>query len=163
MDFQTAKETGRQGEQLVISWLTHRGWTLIDTSDHQFFQENDIDVVVQKDKEVFTIDVKTDTHPAKNFFIEIISNDNKNTPGCIFTTRADYWFYYFRDSSLVYIFRPEDVRNQLDEWDYPAIMTKTTGSSGTLYHSVGALIPVEDVPVVQKIGIKTEPMECYNV
>ncbi|MDN3518074.1 YraN family protein [Aquisalimonas lutea] len=151
MDFQTSKETGQQGEQLIISWLTHRGWTIIDTSDHEFFQENDIDIVARKREDVFTIDVKTDTHPANNLFIEIISNDEKATPGCIYTSRADYWFYYYLDSDVTYVFRPRDIKTQLEVRDYPAIPTKTTGYSGTLYHSVGALVPIDEAPIIQVI------------
>lgn len=71
-----------------------------NVEDIREYREKDIDLIwtwindgVQK---VTTIEIKGDRYyRTGNYFLETISNKEKNTPGCILYTEADLVFYYF--------------------------------------------------------------------
>lgn len=105
------------------------------------------------------IDVKTDSYTTDNLFIEIVSNNNKcrfnpsstvkitdkmeeRLDGCIFKTKADYWFYYFLNQDELYIFKPEDMIQHLKENSYPVARHTTHSTFGNdgLYESIGVLV-----------------------
>lgn len=156
MDFNTSNSIGKRGELAVTNYLTEKNFTVLDASSHKLFQQLDIDFVAGKDGKLYTIDVKTDTHTTGNFYLEITSNDTKQTDGCLYASQADYWWYWFEKLGECYIFNPKEVATYVreNESKYRKVKHGSTGYGGrTLYHSIGVLIPVTDLV---KAGLITQ-------
>ena len=154
MDFNSSNTIGKRGEHLTKQYLNNNGWLTVDTAGHKLFQQIDIDMVIEKNGTVYTVDVKTDRHVSKNFFIETVSNDTKNTLGCIYVTKADYWFYYFEDSDECFIFKPADMIKHIEENNFRKVSHATSIAGREVYKSHGVLVPINTAPITQKIKLK---------
>lgn len=120
---------------------------IINVEDDRAFQEFDIDLVQIINSDVINIEVKADTYTSGNFFFETVSNSAKGTEGCFMYTRADYLYYYFTKSRLVYILPMPSTRewfiNNIDRFTSKELATKK--GNKVLYHSYGYPIPIKDV------------------
>lgn len=152
MNFQQADAIGKYGEKVFTKRLRYKGFNIIDASQHPLFQEWDIDFVTQYGDKVYTIEVKTDRYEPNNFAFEIISNDNKGTPGCLYQSRADLWCYIFKSADTGFVFKPDVMVRHIENNDFKQFTRATTTRSGKhLYNSVGVLVPVAEAPVAQRI------------
>lgn len=94
------------------------------------------------------IEVKGDRQGGRrgNYFFELVSNAEKDTPGCFLYSTADVLAYVFLDARQVHLL---DLR-KLREWfvprakEYPLKTTKTK-TGAFLYTTVGAIVPVREV------------------
>ncbi len=129
--------------------LTERpGSRLHDVSLDPRFQHRGVDLLwEQPDGSVLGVEVKGDRQPkSPNYFLELISNLEKDTPGCFLYSRADLLAYVFLAQRELHLLPLPAVR----EWflpvarDYPLKHTRTR--TGALqYTTVGAIVPVADV------------------
>lgn len=81
-----------------------------------------------------------------NFFFETHSNLEKGTPGCFMYTSADWLFYYFINTRLLYQLPMPKTRdwfgitiNRFQERE------TTTPVGATRYTTVGRLVPITTV------------------
>lgn len=86
-----------------------------------------------------SIEVKVDSYyHSGNIFFETISNDNKNSKGCMLVSKADYLFYFFPDIKLLYSFKLEEFKN----WTLTnKHRFKMKQCKNPTYNSYGYLIP----------------------
>ena len=90
---------------------------VINVENDKKYQILDIDLLwegVNKSNVYITksIEVKIDSYSKSgNIFFETISNDNKNTKGCMLVSKADYLFYFFPDTRILYSFKLKDFKN----------------------------------------------------
>lgn len=149
--FHSANSRGKVGEALISEWLLSRKWLVLDTSSHKLFQEVGVDFVIEKEGEVRCIDVKTDSYTTGNFYIETVSNDLKGTRGCIYTSRADDWFYYYSATHSLKLFNPQEMAAYIDSPTGQTLRRTKAASyigNNVAYHSHGVLVP-NDCPVVK--------------
>lgn len=94
------------------------------------------------------VEVKGDRsgHRRGNFFFELVSNAEREAPGCFLYSEADYLAYVFLDVREVNWVPFKQVR----QWflprakSYPLKTTKTRTGAVT-YTTVGAIVPVREV------------------
>ena len=101
----------------------------------------------QHSAQVLGVEVKGDRHGRRgNFFFELVSNLEKDTPGCFLYSTADLLVYVFLDKQEVHALPMKDVR----AWflprakQYPLKSTKTK-TGHVVYTTVGAIVPVKEV------------------
>lgn len=120
-----------------------------DVSADPRFQHRGVDLLWERPGQpVWGIEVKGDRqgHRRGNYFFELISNAEKDTPGCFLYSTADLLVYVFLDAREVHALDLKRVR----EWfvprakDYPLKTTKTR-TGALLYTTVGAIVPTRDV------------------
>lgn len=115
-----------------------------NVEDITFYQKLDIDLLWKgKDKNnniiSKTIEVKIDSyHHSGNIFFEIISNDTKNTNGCMLVSKADYLFYFFPDIDLLYSFKLSEFKDWALDNQHRFKIRKCKNPT---YNSWGYLIP----------------------
>lgn len=123
----------------ITKYLETTGWTVTNVECDKAYQELDIDLVVEKDGETFTIEIKADNYGAKtaNYFCETISNTSKNTLGCFYATQSNYIFYYFLDTFELHVIPTADAQEWLkaNESLYRTHSVKTTGANGEYWYS----------------------------
>jgi hypothetical protein len=133
--------------------------SVINVEDDKRFQKQDVDllwVYILNNKEYFKkIEVKGDRYShTGNFFIETMSNIERNNPGCFMYTEADFIYYYFIDTKEVNIIPVKRWR----EWfisnkeRFTRKKLSTAVGNGARYTSEGRLVP--KVLMRKEVGIK---------
>ena len=113
------------------------------------FQHRGVDLLWDKgDGQVLGVEVKGDRQGRRrgNYFFELISNAEKDSPGCFLYSTAELLIYVFLDAREVHCLNLKAVR----DWfiprtkEYPLKSTKTR-TGAVLYTTVGAIVPLRDV------------------
>jgi hypothetical protein len=113
------------------------------------FQARGIDLLwATRSGELLAVEVKGDRQAARRgtYFFELVSNLEKNTPGCFLYSTADLLLYVFLQRLEVHALPLPETRSWFlaDAGRYPLRHTGTRlGTEG--YTTVGALVPVRDV------------------
>jgi hypothetical protein len=120
-----------------------------DVQNDPRFQHRGVDLLWERPGEkVLGVEVKGDRQGfrRKTYFFELISNAEKDSPGCFLYSVADLLVYVFVDVQHVHVLQLKQVR----DWfvprakEYPLKTTKTrTGAA--LYTTVGAIVPFREV------------------
>ncbi len=127
------------------------------------YQKDDIDLLWVTRKKEFLIEIKGDRwHKTGNFFFETLSNKERNTPGCLLYTRADYIFYYFVETGTLYALPMPATRDwfkkNLDRFKERSTTTPVGSAS---YTTVGRLVPIDvvqqEVPGIRKVDLRVGP------
>jgi hypothetical protein len=113
------------------------------------FQHRGVDLLWQlKDGSVHGVEVKGDRQGFRrgNYFFELVSNAEKDSPGCFLYSMADFYVYVFVDARQVHVLNLKAVR----EWFVPRakqykLKTTKTRTGAALYTTVGAIVPIRDV------------------
>ena len=120
-----------------------------DVQDDPRFQHRGVDLLWERaGVPVLGIEVKGDRqgHRRGTYFFELVSNAEKNTPGCFLYSVADLLVYVMLDVQHVHVLQLKQVR----EWfvprakEYPLKTTKTR-TGARLYTTVGASVPIKHV------------------
>lgn len=113
------------------------------------FQHRGIDLLWDKGGgTVLGVEVKGDRQGRRrgNYFFELISNAEKDAPGCFLYSTADLLVYVFLDVREVHCLDLKAVRDWFlpNAKTYPLKATKTR-TGAVLYTTVGAIVPLRDV------------------
>jgi hypothetical protein len=119
-----------------------------DVQQDPRFQHRGVDLLWEKDGgQVLGVEVKGDRQGRRgNYFLELVSNLERDTPGCFLYTTADLYLYAFLDLGEVHHLPMPATR----DWflpiaqQYPLRHTKTRTGPST-YTTVGAVVPVGDL------------------
>jgi hypothetical protein len=112
------------------------------------FQHRGIDLLWERPAlPVAGVEVKGDRNARRgNYFFELVSNVEKDTPGCFLYSVADVMAYVFLETRELHLLPLRQVR----EWflprakDFPLKSTRTK-TGAVLYTTVGAAVPVKTV------------------
>ncbi len=120
-----------------------------DVQDDPRFRHRGVDLLWERPgQKVLGVEVKGDRQGFRRgtYFFELISNAEKDSPGCFLYSIADLLVYVFVDVQQVHVLELSPVR----EWflsrakEFPLKTTKTrTGAN--LYTTVGASVPLREV------------------
>lgn len=147
-NFDKDLKTGEIGECKAIEILQNSPKTiyLMNTSHDPFFQENDIDCIVdRRDGKIVKYEVKTDTqaHKTGNMVFEMKSNGNV---GCLARSAADYVFYYVLETDSMYLYKLDNMKDYI-EMTNPVLKDMGDGAKGYLLN-IEKLIKAK---IVQKV------------
>jgi hypothetical protein len=123
--------------------------TLYDVQSDPRFQARGIDFLWERDgRALLGVEVKGDRQAAQRgtYFFELVSNLEKNTPGCFLYSMADFVLYVFLQRLEVHLLPLPKARRWFlaNAARFPLRHT-TTRLGPHSYTSVGALVPVRDV------------------
>jgi hypothetical protein len=115
--------------------------------DDPTFRRIDVDLVWTTQQDSYQLEVKGDRwDKTGNFFFETQSNNESGTPGCFMYTQADWLFYYFVATRVLYRLPMPATR----DWFVTNINCFRECSTTTLagvghYTTVGRLVPIQTV------------------
>lgn len=94
--FNELLEEGKRGELAVKKLLEDRGWLVYNVANEKEYQERDIDLVIEGEDTIKTIEVKTDNYINRtgNICFELISNISTGRKGWYHTCDADLLIVY---------------------------------------------------------------------
>jgi len=136
--------------QYARDWLlaTEPGSRIHDVQDDPRFQHRGVDLLWELPSgEVRGIEVKGDRQPKRRrYFFELVSNLERDTPGCFLYSGADLLVYVFLAQGELHVLPLKAVR----EWFLPRAksyeLRHTFTQTGAIrYTTVGAVVPVKDV------------------
>jgi hypothetical protein len=148
---------GKWAVEQFSLWLSEQGYDVRDVQDDEYFRQLDVDLQVSgadwpRPK---LVEVKGDRYPARNVYLEKVSNTNTGSPGCIMYTCAEYLAYYFVKEGRALIIPVDALRGWIESGrmeEYPEKRVGTAGSGGKteLFSSRGHTVPVE--VIVDEVG-----------
>ncbi|WP_233582967.1 hypothetical protein [Corallococcus sp. CA053C] len=149
--------------QHARAWLleTEPGSRVHDVQLDPRFQHRGVDLLWELPTgEVRGIEVKGDRNATRRrYFFELVSNLEKDTPGCFLYSGADLMVYVFLTQGELHVLPLPQVR----EWFLPrakeyALKHAFTQTGAIRYTTVGAVVPVRDVaegvPGVSAVKLK---------
>jgi|GEM_PF-291700 len=149
--------------QHARTWLleTEPGSRVHDVQSDPRFQHRGVDLLWELPTgEVRGVEVKGDRNATRRrYFFELVSNLEKDTPGCFLYSGADLLVYVFLSQGELHVLPLKAVR----DWFLPRAKEYTlkhafTQTGAIRYTTVGAVVPtrdvVEGVPRVLKIPLK---------
>jgi hypothetical protein len=144
------RSTADHAVALAREWMSFQkqGSLIHDVQQDPRFQHRGVDLLWEwpGEEKLLGVEVKGDRHPSTNYFLELISNAEKETPGCFLYSTADLMLYAFvRDREVHELPLPA-----LREWFLPRAKGYETAHAKTRagtahYTTVGALVPVKEV------------------
>lgn len=120
---------------------------VLNVEDDPFYREKDIDILLSKKwngkSRTISIEIKADSYyRTGNYFLEIISNESKNTPGCFLYTEADFIYYYFLPQKELHILPMPLTRDWFNKNQERFDIKKTsTPTYNGFYITVGRIVP----------------------
>lgn len=142
----TTSREGREGEDLIISYLKYNGFKIIDVRDIKEFQDIDTDIILVNEKgQNCKIEIKTDKrmYETKNICVDaILHKRNKCVDGYFYKCQADYLFYLDRVNNIIFVIKWK----LLHDW-----IVKTKKEMYSWWNSIdgcnvdGFLIPVKEL------------------
>lgn len=120
-----------------------------DVQNDPRFQHRGVDLLWERaGQQVLGVEVKGDRQGFRRgtYFFELVSNAEKDSPGCFLYSTADLYVYVFLDVQQVHVLQLPKVR----EWfvprakEYP-LKTTRTRTGANLYTTVGAVVPIKHV------------------
>lgn len=148
LTFAASLTLGEAGVAEVMKYFTDNapGIEVIDVQNDPFFQGVDVDLVLvhKQLRQVRWVEVKSDTYTSGKMFLETWSNLERQSPGCLMYTRADFLVHYFTAYGWAIMVPVKALR----EWmgrrveEFPRKTTTNTLSDGATFTSVGHVVPV---------------------
>jgi len=134
--------------QLARAYLAYRapGSRVHDVQGDPRFQHRGVDLLWEVDGQVLGVEVKGDRQPRRTtYFLEVISNLEKQTPGCFLYSEADAFVYVFLGQGEVHHLPLQKARSWFLAQPSGTFQVKHTHTriGGDLYTTVGAVVPVE--------------------
>lgn len=133
-------ERGKTGEMAALWFFSQNPSvkSIISCQGDSYYQDMDIDFLVQIGNKVVSVEVKTDykAHETGNIFYELSTNGHR---GCFEKTRADAILIYLPAVNKMYQFNTTALRMWVDR--NKALMKTVSGGDA----SVGYAIPIKDL------------------
>lgn len=147
------------GEAMVKAFLESTGSTVIDVSKNREYWLQDIDFIAIRGEQTDKIEVKYDRNMYRynSMFVELKANIEKNIPGWIDTTKADWIYYIDAASAQCYIVRPDDLRSYIAENEHQVKYCYKDGYKT----SSGAIVPL--YLFSKQYAVKIEDLRKYQI
>jgi hypothetical protein len=134
-----------------------------DVQDDPRFRHRGVDLLWERPAlPVLGVEVKGDRQGKRrgNYFFELVSNVEKDSPGCFLYSVADLLVYVFLDARELHCLRLPELR----QWFVPrakqyALKTTRTRTGAHLYTTVGAIVPVREVRAAVPEALKVHRFE----
>ena len=128
---------GKRGEQKVMSALDKRGHSVTDVSDKLEYQLKDIDIIISKNGDSATLEIKNDLASCRtgNVFVEIrnTSNVKRGGDGWINYTEADYLCFVQEEKKIAHIVSRDELIRKCWNNEY-----RTANG----FNTVGYIVPI---------------------
>lgn len=144
--FSDSMTVGKQSTTDVTQYLEQvKGYKVENVEDVPEYQKKDIDLIARTSAGTMTIEVKGDRYyKTGNYFLETVSNRNKETLGCILYSEADFLFYYFVEPKELHIIDMKKLQHwfKRNSHRFKERYVRTKSTDGKiLYSSEGKLVP----------------------
>ena len=164
---QAVQHAANRAVELVRGFLVHEvaGSQVHDVQEDPRFQHRGVDLLWERPgQDVLGVEVKGDRQAGRRgtYFLELVSNAEKDTPGCFLYSRADLLAYVFLDRRELHLLPLPAAR----EWfvarasEFPLRQARTRIGPAQ-YTTVGATVParrlLSEVPGARRVDLTPAP------
>lgn len=136
---------GMAVEAYLDKFFRLQGWKIKRTTAHQERVLCLGDRIFKKEGKSYFVEYKSgiQTHYTGNVFLETISVDTEDKPGWVYTCQADYLMYACLLDGIILVFKPDTLRNEIDELEkiFPTLKTSKNQNEG--YDTHGVIVPLD--------------------
>lgn len=132
-DFKSSLEYGKKGEELVKTELLKKNWVVIDVSQNPKYQEEDVDLIIQKDGKVHLIEVKNATSTLNSHDtvsvedVYMLRSDYIKRPGWLWKSQAEYFMFTNTEKNLFYEVNVQSLRKYVYDENFRKTKRIPTG------------------------------------
>jgi len=151
--FQDQKRKGKLACKVVeLSLLMHPEVRMVETvEDHPDWRTRGVDLLVfHKEQGKVLVEVKADSYPSRNCFLETKGDVEKGLPGCFLSSEADVWVYFYTCEDMALWLPLDAARAWFLEHESEF---ETRFVRNPAWASIGALVPVERI-VEEVVGVE---------
>lgn len=136
--------SGSNVAAFLDSFFGALGWQITPTTPHEERVLCLGDRHYARGADRLTIEYKSGLQTAYtgNVFLETVSVDSSNKPGWVYTCQADYIFYAALDNHKILIFRPDTLRDRIDELQVRYRTLATSRGQNVGYKTHGVIVPL---------------------
>jgi hypothetical protein len=144
-DFDRQLALGVEDEQAILRYLAP-DWHIEPASVADQRRGIDYHLTHRQNTRKFSIEIKSDRTASKtgNAFIETYSVF-PDKQGWAHTCQADWIFYYLPIDALVYVFKPQKLRDRLGDWQAKYPRREIPNATWT---TVGLLVPLSELEAI---------------
>lgn len=137
-------KSGAEVAAFLDDFFSMRGWSIEPTTAHQERVLCLGDRRFTKGAQGYFVEYKSgiQTFYTGNVFLETVSVDSQGKAGWVYTCRADYLFYAALLNRKILIFKPDQLRAQIDLLKRQFRETATAKGQNKGYNTHGLLIPL---------------------
>lgn len=138
-------KTGKQVEAWLDTFFGGQGWLITQLSAHaERVQKLGDREFIKGEKRLF-IEYKSGLQTAYtgNIFLETVSVDTTNTPGWVYTCKADFVFYACLLNHKILVFRPSTLRGQIEALKGMFKEVRTSKGQNADYNTYGLIVPLD--------------------
>lgn len=152
MRYSNAFKDGKMAEALLDKYFQRRGWHITQTTPEEEREKYWGDRKYVKDNKIYYIEYKYDARTFKtgNIFLETISVDTADTPGWVYTCRADYIFYACWSMQEILVFTPATLRKNIENFKLQYRTVATAAGLNNGYRTHGVLVPYAEAKKIAK-------------
>lgn len=157
--FKAATEIETIARRELLPWLLKTCQNVEDTGHSEFLQKTCGDWIITKLSQQYGVELKAEARYTGNLFLETWSNLPRRTLGWMYTSQADYLFYFFADTKELFVI------------DFPALWQWAFGvgeKEGAIYKYAektqskynqvnftrGRIVPINDIEAALKSSVK---------
>ena len=139
--FQQARTIEEIARQEILPWL-HLKCESVEECNSLFLQKIVGDFIVVQEGRKRAIELKAEAKYTGNVFLETWSNRPEFTFGWLWTTRADYLFYYFTDNHSLYVIDLPALQRWAVEGGIYQYPEKPQGKYDQINYTWGRVVPL---------------------
>lgn len=144
------------GEIKAYNLLAKDGWIVEDVTKDSYYYDKDIDFLIQKNQQQFSIEVKWDSRigDTGNMFIETYTDLDNCIKGWFSFCKADYLFYGDSQNQIFYVFSVSDLRQFIDSNSMEHRKAPDYTKRGTLKKvSQGMIVPISEFSQTYSVNV----------
>ena len=137
-------KTGKQVEAYLDQFFRARGFLIEPTTPNQERALCLGDRRFTKGENSFFVEYKSgiQTGYTGNIFLETVSVDSVSKPGWVYTCLADFIYYAALLNGKILVFRPEKLRQEIDDLKLKFREKKTSKGQNQGYDTHGLIVPL---------------------
>lgn len=111
--------SGKWGERMILNHLVSRGWTILEISNHSYW-----DIKAEKDGKVRTFEVKSNYYEYKNkrHPMVIIETESNNVLSGLSVTTADFYILYYPFENMFYVEEVSTLKKMIESGKYNKVV-----------------------------------------
>jgi hypothetical protein len=116
--FKQKLASGRWGEIMILNHLISKGWTILEISDHSYW-----DIKATKNNQIKTFEVKTNYYEYKMFRhnMVVIETESNGVLSGLSVTTADFYILYYPFENMFYVEEVSQLKNMIKNGMYKKV------------------------------------------
>lgn len=147
--FQQARTIEKIAIDELLPWLRMRSERVDEVPSGLFLQKVCGDFIVTRAAKQYGVELKAEAKFTGNLYLETWSNRPELTFGWLWTSRADWLFYFFTDNHSLYVINLPALQQWAVEGHIYKYPERPQAKYDQLNYTYGRIVPIADIPTAR--------------